>query len=133
MYAIRSYYGTRKLVLTFAVTRQEVVRKDFPQNEATWDPADYALYLAPTSLGPIDGVVKELADKIVGSNTTVYSKAKAIYDWICENMYRDPNTKGCGPGNVCLLLQTPGVITSYSIHYTKLYELSLADQPQRRK
>ena len=100
--------ATRKLLFTFAVTRQEVVRKDFPQQEGAWDPADYALYLAPTSLGPIDGVVKELADKIVGDNTSVYSKAKAIYDWTCENMYRDPNTKGCGPGDVCSLLQTPG-------------------------
>ncbi len=100
--------NSRKLVFSFAVTRQEVVRKDFPKTEAAWDPADYALYLSPTSLGPIDGVVKELADKIVGDKTTVYDKAKAIYDWTCENMYRDPNTKGCGPGDVCSLLQTPG-------------------------
>jgi len=99
---------SRKLVFTFSATRQEVVRKDFPKQEAAWDPADYALYLAPTSRGPIDGVVKELADKIVGNKTSVYDKAKAIYDWICENMYRDPKTKGCGPGDVCLLLQTPG-------------------------
>jgi transglutaminase-like putative cysteine protease len=100
--------NSRKLKLNFSVVRQEVVRKDFPKQEVAWDPADYALYLAPTSLGPIDGVVKELADKIVGDKTTVYDKAKAIYDWTCENMYRDPNTKGCGPGDVCALLQTPG-------------------------
>lgn len=100
--------NSRKLVLTFDVTRQEVVRKDFPEQEAAWDPADYALYLAPTSLGPIDGVVKELADKIVGQKTTVYDKAKAIYDWTCENMYRDPETIGCGPGDVCALLLQPG-------------------------
>ncbi len=99
---------SRKLTLNFTVTRQEVVRKDFPKQEAAWNPIDYALYLAPTSLGPIDGVVKELAEKIVGDNTTVYGKAKAIYDWTCENMYRDPETKGCGSGDVCLLLQTPG-------------------------
>ena len=100
--------NSRNLKLIFTVTRQEVVRKNFPKQEAAWDPADYALYLAPTSLGPIDGVVKDLADKIVGDNTTVYGKAKAIYDWTCENMYRDPETKGCGSGDVCFLLQTPG-------------------------
>jgi transglutaminase-like putative cysteine protease len=99
---------SRKVVLNFAVTRREVVKKDFPKQEAAWDPADYSLYLAPTSLGPIDGVVKELADKIVGDKVTVYDKARAIYDWTCENMYRDPATKGCGPGDVCLLLQKPG-------------------------
>jgi len=99
---------SKKAVISFAVTRLEVVKKDFPKQEAAWDPADYALYLAPTSYGPIDGVVKDLADKIVGDKTTVYDKAKAIYDWICVNMYRDPATKGCGNGDVCALLITPG-------------------------
>jgi transglutaminase-like putative cysteine protease len=100
----------RNLMFTFAVTRQEVVKKDFPKHEAAWDPADYSLYLAPTRLGPIDGIVKELADQIigVGDKVTVYDKARAIYDWTCENMYRNPDTKGCGPGDVCALLEEPG-------------------------
>jgi len=84
------------------------VRRDFPEKEAAWDPADYALYLEPTKLGPITGQVKELSDKITAGQTTVLGKAKAIYDWVCENMYRDPNTRGCGPGDVCALLQKPG-------------------------
>lgn len=99
---------SRKLVFSFHAVRQEVVRKDFPDKEGAWDPADYSMYLSPTSLGPIDGVVKDLADKIVADKTSVYDKAKAIYDWICENMYRDPGTKGCGPGDVCSLLLNPG-------------------------
>lgn len=100
--------ASRKLVLSFHAVRREVVKKDFPAKEGTWDPADYALYLAPTSLGPIDGPVKELADTITAGKTTVLAKARAIYDWICGNMYRDPATKGCGPGDVCALLVTPG-------------------------
>lgn len=99
---------SRKLTLTFHAVRQEVIRRDFPAKEAAWDPADYARYLTPTTLGPIDGQVKILADQITQGKTTVQAKAKAIYDWICENMYRDPNTNGCGSGNVCLLLNKPG-------------------------
>jgi len=99
---------SRKLTLSFHVVRKEVMRRDFPAKEAAWDPADYALYLAPTSLGPIDGQVKKLADQITKGKTTVLAKAKAIYDWTCENMYRDPKTHGCGPGNVCSLLERPG-------------------------
>jgi len=98
----------RKLTFSFHATRNEVVRRDFPMKEAAWDPADYALYLEPTKLGPITGQVKELSDKITAGQTTVLGKAKAIYDWVCENMYRDPNTRGCGPGDVCALLQKPG-------------------------
>lgn len=99
---------SRKLQFSFHVVRNEVTRRDFPAQEAAWNPADYAKYLAPTSLGPIDGEVKSLADQITLGKTTVLAKARAIYDWICDNMYRDPGTKGCGPGNVCLLLQQPG-------------------------
>lgn len=99
---------SRKLVLTFHATRNEVVRKDFPAQEAAWNPADLSPYLEPTSLGPIDGAVKELADRLVADKTTVYDKAKAIYDWICLNMHRDADTKGCGKGDVCYLLAAPG-------------------------
>jgi transglutaminase-like putative cysteine protease len=98
----------RKLTLSFHVVRQEVKRRDFPGKEIAWNPADYAMYLKPTSLGPIDGEVKLLADQITRGKTTVLAKAKAIYDWTCENTYRDPNTRGCGPGNVCQLLEKPG-------------------------
>ncbi len=100
--------GSRRLSLTFKAVRQEVIRRDFPQKEAAWDPADYAMWLTPSRLGPIDGPVKELANSIVKGKTSVLARAKAIYDWICENMYRDPATIGCGKGDVCSLLQRPG-------------------------
>ena len=99
---------SRKLSFTFAAERQEVVRRAFPQKEAAWDAADYRQYLAPTSLGPTGGEVKKLADSITKGKKTVLEKARAIYDWTCENTYRDPNTKGCGKGDVCVLLQKPG-------------------------
>ncbi len=99
---------SRKLTLTFHVSRKEVRRRKFPEKEGAWNRADFALYLAPTSLGPIDGPVKTLADKITKGRTTVLGKAKAIYDWTCENMYRDSETKGCGKGDVCSLLNRPG-------------------------
>ncbi len=99
---------SRKLTFSFEITRQEVIRRDFPAAETAWNPADYAAYLAPTRLGPIDGDVKRLADKITQGKTTVLEKAKAIYDWTCENTYRNPETRGCGTGNVCKLLVDPG-------------------------
>ncbi|MBW2266889.1 MAG: transglutaminase domain-containing protein [Deltaproteobacteria bacterium] len=98
----------RKLTFSFDVERQEVIRRNFPAQEAAWEPADYAMYLAPTSLGPADGKIKELADKITAGQATVRGKAKAIYDWTCKNMYRDPKTRGCGVGDVCALLEKPG-------------------------
>lgn len=79
-----------------------------PKEEAAWNKKDFAKWLAPTSLSPIDGPVGELATKITKGKHTTLEKAKAIYEWVCENMYRDSTTIGCGKGDVCLLLQTPG-------------------------
>ena len=99
---------SRKLSLSFKAVREEVTKRELPEKEAAWNQVDFARWLTPTSLGPIDGPVGELADKIIKGKTTTLAKAKAIYDWVCKNMYRDPKTVGCGPGNVCLLLQNPG-------------------------
>ncbi len=100
--------ASRNLTFSFHAEREEVIRRDFPSHEAAWDPGDYALYLAPTRLGPLDGEVKKLADKITKGKQGVLAKAKAIYDWTVENTYRNPDTRGCGMGDVFRLLQDPG-------------------------
>lgn len=100
--------ASRKLTFSFSVERQEVARGELPAAEPAWNPADYAAWLGATSLGPIDGEVKALADKITAGKKTVLEKARAIYDWTLENMHRDPNVTGCGKGDVCALLKQPG-------------------------
>ncbi|HEY5973761.1 MAG TPA: transglutaminase domain-containing protein, partial [Geobacteraceae bacterium] len=100
--------GSRTLTLSFSAERQEVRRREFPAIEPSWNRADFAEYLKPTSLGPIDGEVLKLANRITAGKTTVLAKARAIYDWTCENMFRDPATVGCGKGDVCELLKRPG-------------------------
>lgn len=99
---------SRNLTFSFHAEREEFIRRDFPSREAAWDPGDYALYLAPTRLGPLNGEVKKLADKITKGKQGVLAKAKAIYDWTVENTYRNPDTRGCGAGDVFRLLQDPG-------------------------
>lgn len=99
---------SRTLSFSFSVDRQEIRQTNLPTTELAWNRADYAEYLQPTSLGPIDGEVKKLADSITAGKHTVLAKARAIYDWCCSNMYRDPATVGCGKGDVCALLKKPG-------------------------
>jgi transglutaminase-like putative cysteine protease len=99
---------SRKLTFSFKAERKEVIRRDFPKKEAAWDPADYQKYLQGTSRAPLNGEIVKLARKITAGKTTVLEKAKAIYDWTCDNTYRDPKTRGCGEGNVCSLLLNPG-------------------------
>lgn len=99
---------SRKLTFSFNVERKEILRRDFPKKEAAWDPADYHMYLQGTSKAPLNGEIAKLAGKITAGKKTVLEKARAIYDWTCDNTYRDPNTRGCGEGNVCNLLLKPG-------------------------
>jgi transglutaminase-like putative cysteine protease len=99
---------SRKFTFSCVVDRTEVRQTNLPTGEPAWNPADYAEYLKSTSLGPVDGEVKKLAESITKGQNAVLAKARAIYDWCCSNMYRDPNTAGCGKGDVCALLQKPG-------------------------
>jgi len=99
---------SRKLTYSFVVEREEIRVRDLSAEEPSWNKADYAEYLQPTSMGPVDGEVRKLAESITKGKKTVLAKAKAIYDWTCENMYRDPATVGCGKGDVCSLLKQPG-------------------------
>jgi transglutaminase-like putative cysteine protease len=99
---------SRKLSFSFKAERQEVIRRSFPKKETAWDPADYQQYLQGTSKAPLNGEIVKLTRKITAGKKTVLEKAKAIYDWTCDNTYRDPNTRGCGEGNVCNLLLNPG-------------------------
>ena len=74
------FYQKRTLTFSFAVERRGIRQTGFPTGEPPWNPADYAEYLQPTSLGPLDGEVKKLADSMIENKKTVLEKARAIYD-----------------------------------------------------
>lgn len=98
----------RVLIYTFKVKRKEVVRTDFPEKELPFSKEEFKEYLKATSLGPTTGKVKELASEITKGKKPNLAKAKAIYDWIVNNMHRDPNVKGCGFGEVEKLIVSLG-------------------------
>lgn len=62
-----------------------------------------------TDLLPTDGIVRERALEITKSlpkNASDIDKAKAIYNWVVENTFRNPKTRGCGAGDVKMMLET---------------------------
>jgi transglutaminase-like putative cysteine protease len=63
------------------------------------------LFLQPSHYIPIDGIVKETAMKATAGATTEFDKARAIYEWIVENTFRDPKVKGCGRGDIRGMLE----------------------------
>ena len=62
------------------------------------------LYLQPTEHVQIDGIVRSTALKITKGLHDPDRQARAIYDWVVENTVRNPETRGCGLGDVKSLL-----------------------------
>ena len=92
------------LNLSFHIERTERIRKNFTITDDDL-PVDIESYLIPTSLGPIDGIVKDIAEDIIEDNDTILTKAISIYDYLVEHGERDPGLSFCGNGDVCTLLQ----------------------------
>ena len=60
----------------------------------------------PTKLLPTDGIVKTTATEITKDAKTDVEKARATYEWIVENTFRNPKTRGCGLGDIRFMLET---------------------------
>jgi len=63
-------------------------------------------FLQPTKYIPTSGIVKDTADKATKGAATDTEKARAIYEWIVDNTYRDPKVKGCGRGDIKFMLES---------------------------
>ncbi len=50
--------------------------------------------------------MKATADEITRGAHTDVEKARAIYEWIVENTFRDPKTRGCGIGDIRFMLES---------------------------
>jgi transglutaminase-like putative cysteine protease len=68
--------------------------------------AERKFFTAPTELIPTDGIVRETATAIVKSARGDVEKARAIYEWVVENTFRDPKVRGCGWGDIKSMLET---------------------------
>jgi len=63
-------------------------------------------FLRSTKLIPTDGIVKSTAVEITSGAKTDIEKARAIYEWIVDNTFRNPKTRGCGTGNIRPMLES---------------------------
>jgi transglutaminase-like putative cysteine protease len=93
-------------VLSTIATRDRAV--DLSKLGSPWQlsDAERKLYTAPTELMPTDGIVKSTADSIVGWTFSDIEKARRIYEWVVDNTFRNPKTRGCGIGDIASMLKT---------------------------
>jgi transglutaminase-like putative cysteine protease len=68
--------------------------------------AERAFFTAPTEFIPTDGIVRDTATAIVKGARSDVQKARAIYEWVVDNTFRDPKVRGCGWGDIKSMLET---------------------------
>jgi transglutaminase-like putative cysteine protease len=87
-------------------TRNIAVNVAAPGKVPSASAADLQHFLRPTHLLPTDGIVKSTAAEITKGAKTDVEKAGAIYEWIVDNTFRDPKTRGCGLGDIRFMLES---------------------------
>jgi len=93
-------------VTTRFATRDRAVDLGTPGNPAPEDKAVLKKYLGGTKFIPTDGIVRKQAQEVTRGAATDVDKARAVYEWIVENTFRDPKVRGCGLGDIKALLET---------------------------
>jgi transglutaminase-like putative cysteine protease len=113
-----STYGAKFLVAEFdgsapplLEVRSSVQTRDRGGNWAASapvqeSPADLRLWVKPTDLMPLDGIVLATARQIVAGARSDEDKVRRIYDWIVINTFREPKIRGCGVGDIRAMLET---------------------------
>lgn len=97
----------RSLTLSFNASAMDLIKKDFPREESDI-PVEIREYLKSTAFIPTDGKVREIALQVTKDKKKISEKARAVYEWVIENTYRDQNVKGCGGGDVEKMLVQKG-------------------------
>jgi transglutaminase-like putative cysteine protease len=70
------------------------------------DRATLNRYRESSRLIRTDGIVKKTSQQITKGADKDVDKARAIYEWIVENTFRDPKVRGCGVGDIRAMLET---------------------------
>ncbi|AFL69542.1 transglutaminase domain-containing protein [Sulfurospirillum barnesii] len=91
--------GEKLLEVSYTITTYERTVDLSKAKSSTKYPKEVARYLKPTAHIPTTGKVRALALQITQNAKTPLEKAKAIYMWVTENMYRDNSVIGCGVGD----------------------------------
>jgi transglutaminase-like putative cysteine protease len=87
-------------------TKNYAVDLSAPGKAPKANPAELEYFLQPTKLVPTDGIVKSTATEITKGANTDIDKARAIYEWVVEETFRNPKTRGCGLGDIRFMLET---------------------------
>lgn len=101
LYAEWNAPAAEKPALSLSFTAATTTRSEKGAAQTGSDiPVDIRPFLVSGPRIPTTGKVKEIADKAAQGRRDIAGKARAVYDWVVDNTFRDPNVTGCGIGDV---------------------------------
>jgi transglutaminase-like putative cysteine protease len=99
--------ATPALTLTSHVSlKNYTVDLSAPGKESHVPKEELDYFLQPSRYVPTDGIVKETALKATVGATSDIQKARAIYEWVVDNTFRNPKIRGCGRGDIRFMLES---------------------------
>ena len=93
-------------VTSRVATRDRAIDLNRPGKAAPLSRAERHLNTMATKLLPTDGIVRKTALDITRSARSDEAKARAIYEWVVDNTFRNPKTRGCGLGDIRFMLES---------------------------
>ena len=93
-------------VVSRVATRNHSVDLQQPPSASSAPSSSLNPWLQPSAGVQVDGIVLKKASEITRGTVTDIDKARAIYEWIVENTYRNPKIRGCGRGDVRFMLES---------------------------
>lgn len=104
-----SYPANAKPVLTLTsrvTLKSYAVDLSAPAKAPHVSKAELDYFLQPSRYVPTDGIVKATALKATAGAASEMEKARAIFDWVVDNTFRDPKVRGCGRGDIRFMLES---------------------------
>jgi len=97
VFEVKSRFMTRDRQIDFAAKTSSAKKEN---------PAVLNYFRQPSKLIRTDGIVATTSKGIVAGLKTDVDKARAIYEWIVDNTFRDAKVKGCGIGDISTMLES---------------------------
>ena len=88
-------------VTQHVATRERAALPSVPLSQA-----ERRFWTASTDSAPTDGIVRATVERIVAGRTDPHDRLRAIYDWVIDTTWRNPDTPGCGLGDIKAMLES---------------------------
>ncbi|HYD57039.1 MAG TPA: transglutaminase domain-containing protein [Burkholderiales bacterium] len=92
--------------VTSRIATRERTADFLPKRGAELSAQERAFYTEATDYIPTDGIVRDTALEAAQGARSDMDKARAIYEWVVDNTFRDPKTRGCGWGDIKAILES---------------------------